>query len=201
MALRSSSRSSLGHDPTSTVGAFDLTVIDPLLPGLNFVPNSSVYVAGQAPTVLLINGPLMTAIYDHFALGATSTIQFQATLSSQTVPGQLVPNAAAVFYTTLPGSEITPISPYNPVSNNFAESNPTSLSGCVYWGVNHNGRMDSPDFGIAGVLPNSSPRRVKAGRAEPSCQFVSQLCALFLKAADWPDAFSTALRVSATSKS
>ena len=41
--------------------------------------------------------------------------------------------------------------PQTGTGNNFGELLPASLSGCVYWDVNHNGKMDSPDFGIAGV--------------------------------------------------
>ncbi len=40
----------------------------------------------------------------------------------------------------------------NGAGNNFAEMSAGSLSGLVYWDVNHNGVMDSPDFGIVNVL-------------------------------------------------
>ena len=37
------------------------------------------------------------------------------------------------------------------INYNFAEISPSSLSGVVYYDLNHNGVMDSPDFGIAHV--------------------------------------------------
>ena len=40
----------------------------------------------------------------------------------------------------------------NGTGNNFAELPAGSLSGFVYWDVNHDGVMDSPDFGIVNVL-------------------------------------------------
>ena len=40
----------------------------------------------------------------------------------------------------------------NGAGNNFAELSAGSLSGLVYWDVNHDGVMDSPDFGIVNVL-------------------------------------------------
>ena len=75
----------LTHAPDSGAGGFNVNLTDALPAGATYVTNSLASVAGQAPDDLGVTGGTITALYNAFPLGATSTLSFQA---------QIVPSLA-----------------------------------------------------------------------------------------------------------
>ena len=170
----------LSHDVTSTTDAFDVLLGDHVPAGLEVVPGTLLSSAGLSPTTLGVTGSLITATFDDFPLGSTSTIQFQATIDPSTKPGDVILNDAAALYTSLPGSMIVPISPYNPVStertgipinpggfvNSFSTGSiarvtelSDSLAGTVFLDHNDDGLINGADSGDPGRLRHPHRQR------------------------------------------
>ncbi|MFN8499639.1 MAG: isopeptide-forming domain-containing fimbrial protein [Anaerolineae bacterium] len=104
------------HDAASNADAFNVALKDVIPAGLTYVSGSLANPAGVAPTTSGVSGSTLTATYDTFPLGSTSTLTFQATLDSTVLPNQTITNKADITWTSLPGDVTTPQSPYNAVS-------------------------------------------------------------------------------------
>ncbi|MFN8483234.1 MAG: isopeptide-forming domain-containing fimbrial protein [Anaerolineae bacterium] len=104
------------HDAASNADAFDVAVKDVIPAGLTYVAGSLTNTGGLAPTTSGVAGSTLTATYTSFALGATSTLTFQATLDSTVLPNQTITNKADITWTSLPGDKTSPQSDYNTVS-------------------------------------------------------------------------------------
>ena len=160
------------HDALSTTDAMNVLVRDVLPTGFDYVPASLTHVSGLVPTTLLESSGTLTATYDSFPMGSSSTWSFSATLNDSTTPGQAVTNTAQVTYTSLPGNVTSPLSPYNAAStertgstadpggtvNDYLDSGSTivtvrsnSVAGSVYVDATNNGIRDLSDSGIANV--------------------------------------------------
>jgi uncharacterized repeat protein (TIGR01451 family)/fimbrial isopeptide formation D2 family protein len=91
---------------TYDMAAYDVTLVDTLPLGLTYVDLSLVQTAGPTPTTSVVSNGVISIGYDVFALGTTSTFQYQATVGG---PGtvelkQPLVNAAAANWTSLPGN-------------------------------------------------------------------------------------------------
>jgi large repetitive protein len=102
----------ISHNPTSGAKAFNLMMSD-ILPVNTTYVNSSLSTTGTTPTTLNFNSGEITATWDEFALGSTTTISFQATVNNSVLPNTVVNNSANLRWTSLPSSILTPISTYN----------------------------------------------------------------------------------------
>ena len=114
----------LAHAPDSTVGAFKVNLSDALPAGATYVANSLETVAGQAPSTLGSSGDTISAYYDSFPLGATSTLSFQAQVPASIASPGASTNTANVTYTTLPDEATTPFSLYDPADAHQRTGNP-----------------------------------------------------------------------------
>jgi uncharacterized repeat protein (TIGR01451 family)/fimbrial isopeptide formation D2 family protein len=93
------------HAGASNAPAYDLTLTDPLPAGTSYVANSLQTTAGQAPTTAGEGGGVITLTFDSFALGATSTITYQATVTDA-IPGHDLVNTAVLKWTSVAGASI-----------------------------------------------------------------------------------------------
>ena len=162
----------VSHGLASTADAFDVDVHDALPAGFDYVPGSLVLIGGVMPDSLTESSGTITAVYALFPPGSTSTFALAATLNSSTNPGQTVMNTAQVRYTSLPGEETTPLSPYNGLStertgntsdpggltnNNIDTASApvavrtNSLSGYVFVDQANDGHRDPGDPGVPNV--------------------------------------------------
>jgi len=110
---------------TNRTDAYDVTLEDLIPSGVTYVPGSWQNTVGTAPTTISDAGPL-AATWSTFALGATSTFTFQATLDYADTPGQQIVNEADVAWTSLPGSP-GQISTFNSNSYERTGSGSTTL--------------------------------------------------------------------------
>ena len=150
--------------------AYDSALADVLPSGFTYVAGSLANTAGQAPTALSDAGGAISATYADLAPGATSTLTFQATLSSGTAPGQAIVDPASVTYTSLPGAVTSPESTYNTAStertgqttdpggaaNTYASSgsttvnvNSNTIAGTVFEDANDDGTQQGGEPGLA----------------------------------------------------
>jgi len=104
----------VSHTSASQTDAQNVVVTDAIPAGLTFVLGSLSNSAGEAPTTLTIVGGTITATYATFSLGASSTLQFQATLDPDVIAGEIITNTASETWTSLPGADPGQITPYNP---------------------------------------------------------------------------------------
>jgi uncharacterized repeat protein (TIGR01451 family) len=162
----------LGHGAPSGADAFGIALADILPAGAAYVPGTLKVVAGRAPDNLGVTGGTISARYDAFPLGSTSTLTFNATLDRGLAAGQTVNNSVDVRYATLPGDATAAQSPYNDASTGRTGSaeDPggaandlvgsavapvavvaSSLAGTVYVDTNNDGSQEPGEPGIAGV--------------------------------------------------
>jgi LPXTG-site transpeptidase (sortase) family protein len=104
----------VGHAASSDSDAFDLVLTDVLPPQLSYVPGSLNCTSGTCTEA----AGTITVTWGTFALGGTSSIEFQATLGN-VAPGERVANEVALEWTSLPDDSVsTPfsLSDYNPLA-------------------------------------------------------------------------------------
>ncbi|MFO0957004.1 MAG: SdrD B-like domain-containing protein [Isosphaeraceae bacterium] len=123
-------RITIRHDATSTIDAFNVSLVDPLPPGLTLIAGTLRAVSGTKPTSLTVVGTSIVASFDQLPLGESSTLEFQAAGNASSVPGSTLTNIADIQYTTLPNPVVTPISPHNPFSTERT-GNPEDPGGTV----------------------------------------------------------------------
>ena len=149
-----------------------MNLSDVLPVGYTYVNGSLSNTTGQVPTSLSDASGTIAATFTDLAPGATSTLQFRATLSANTTPGQSVADTAALTYTSLPGVVTSPESPYNTVStertgnttdpggaaNTYIASasgtvtvNANSVGGVVFVDANDDGVKQAGEPALAGV--------------------------------------------------
>ena len=107
----------LGQAPSSDSDAFDLVLADVLPPGLTYVGGLA-HTAGMAPTTLGEAAGTITATWDTFPLGSSSTIEFQVALDPLPA-GTSVRNEVSLEWTSLPDDTVSlpfSLSPYNALS-------------------------------------------------------------------------------------
>jgi uncharacterized repeat protein (TIGR01451 family)/fimbrial isopeptide formation D2 family protein len=117
------------ENPTGTnrTDAYNVTLEDVVPTGMTYVPGSWQNTAGTAPTTISAAGPL-AATWDTFALEATSTFTFQATLDYTVTPAQQIVNEADAAWTSLPTSAGPgPFSTFNANSYERTGSGSTTL--------------------------------------------------------------------------
>jgi LPXTG-site transpeptidase (sortase) family protein len=153
------------HTPESTADAFDVIATDILPPGLAFVPGS-VSVTGLEPTDIIYDEPRTTLyfVWDHFPLGETSFIEFQAIFVG---PAPVV-NTVNLEWTSLPidpGLDGNPIeqSEYNEYSTERWYDPPDDA------GLNTYGSTSSVSITVPSALPATgfAPGVVSALPAQP----------------------------------
>ena len=152
--------------------AYNVLLSDVVPSGYAYVTGSLTNTAGEAPSSLSDSSGVLSADFADMAPGASSTLTFEATLSSSTTPGETVVEPASLTYTSLPGTDTTPQSPYNSIStertgdtsdpggaaNTYATSasasvtvNVNSISGVVFEDSNDDGTQQGTEPGIPGV--------------------------------------------------
>ena len=162
----------ISHDASSTADAFDVVLEDMLPGGLNFVNGSLAHVGGVVPDALSESGGALTASFNAFPLGSTSTLEFVAILNETTLPGQTVTNSATLTFTSLPSEVTAPMSPYNVLStertgdtgnpggivNDYLASDPAAvtvhtntISGFAYADHDNDANRDAGEPGIGNV--------------------------------------------------
>lgn len=97
----------LSHTVASNSGAFNVILTDVLPAGLNYTSGLTT-ASGLAPSILSQSANTITAIWNSFALGQTSRIQFNVQLAGSVEPSQIITNAATSTWTSLPNSVTTP---------------------------------------------------------------------------------------------
>lgn len=104
----------VGHAPASDADAFDLQLTDVLPTQLTYVPGTLTCSSGTC----VETAGTITVTWDEFALGETSTIEFQATLGS-IPPGVRVANEVSLEWTSLPDDNVSTafaLSDFNPLA-------------------------------------------------------------------------------------
>lgn len=102
------------HAASSDTDAFDLVLTDILPLELTYLPGTLTCSSGACSEL----AGTITVTWDEFALGETSTIEFQAALGSVS-PGERVSNEVSLEWTSLPDDNVsTPyaLSDYNPLA-------------------------------------------------------------------------------------
>ena len=98
-------RINVSHLPSSTAGAYELSLADVIPAGLTYVPGSLVNESGVAATLNDGAAPTLSATWPILALGQSSVVRYQATVG--TPPGlsvgDVLTNAVALTWTSLPG--------------------------------------------------------------------------------------------------
>ena len=95
------------HAGTSTADGFDLNLQDNLPAGFSYAAGSLAHTAGAAPDQLVDSAaPQLTAVWDAFPLGSTSTLTYQAVVSADIDPDQDLLNTAVLTWTSLSGPGI-----------------------------------------------------------------------------------------------
>lgn len=100
------------HAAGSNAPAFDLVLSDALPTGMTLVPGSWQHVSGIAATPT-VSGDTLTATVPLLDVGETSTLEFAAQLGAGVQPDSTITNTAVLRWTSLPGDESTPRSPYD----------------------------------------------------------------------------------------
>lgn len=161
----------VAHAGASNTAAFDAVITDVIPAGLTITsgPTAS---GGLAPTTLTLSAGTITATWSSFALGATSTITFTATLDPSIVPGTVTTNTAALAWTSLPGAvgvqtgnntlsaeRTGNLADPGGAANTYSVSDPAtvtlnsnSLAGTVYVDQNNDGLLTVGETGITGVI-------------------------------------------------
>lgn len=120
------------HTADSHANAYNLELTDILPSALTYVPDSLVFVSGQAPTSMIDTAaPTLRIRWDVFNLSTTKTVfTFQARVSLG-IPGATITNLASLDWTSLPGQVIDPQSPYNnaSVERNYQPNSPVNTYG------------------------------------------------------------------------
>jgi LPXTG-site transpeptidase (sortase) family protein len=93
----------LSHAGASNADAYNVTLTDVVPAGMTLTPTSWRHTGGLAPTSIQESGATLTAAWDTFARGSTSSFTFEVTLGSGAFPGQTITNAATAAWTSLPG--------------------------------------------------------------------------------------------------
>ena len=96
----------LSHLGSSTADAFDLALSDVIPAGLTYVSGSLAHTAGLAPTTLAEAGGTVSATWNAFPLGSTSTLTYRVTvdLPPGANVGDVLTNDAALTWTSLAGA-------------------------------------------------------------------------------------------------
>src|SRR5262249_1920182 len=99
-----------------TTDAFNVNLADVIPAGETFVAGSLANTAGQAPDKLSFDAGTRAihASWGTFALGSSSTLQFQAQLDPNDTPRPIVTHTASETWTSLPGTDPGQITPNNP---------------------------------------------------------------------------------------
>jgi uncharacterized repeat protein (TIGR01451 family)/fimbrial isopeptide formation D2 family protein len=116
-------------NPTGTnrTDAYEVTLQDLVPTGMTYVAGSWQNTAGTAPTTISDAGaPTLTAGWNTFALGDTSTFTFQATLNLAVTPAQQIVNEADAAWESLP-TDPGQISTFNTNSYERTGSGSTTL--------------------------------------------------------------------------
>jgi uncharacterized repeat protein (TIGR01451 family) len=120
------------HTADSHANAYNLELTDVLPSALTYVPDSLVFVSGQAPTSMIdTSAPTLRIRWDIFNLSTTKTVfTFQARVSLG-IPGATITNLASLDWTSLPGQVTDPQSPYNnaSVERNYQPNSPVNTYG------------------------------------------------------------------------
>ena len=104
------------HTAPGNADTFNVALNDVIPAGMSYVAGSVANPAGLAPTSYGEAGGTITAAWDSFPLGSTSTIRFQVKLLGSVSPGQIITNSATTTYTSLPGNVTTAQSTFNTLS-------------------------------------------------------------------------------------
>jgi LPXTG-site transpeptidase (sortase) family protein len=136
------------HTDESETDAFNVLISDLIPPQLTYVPGSLVLVSGTAPTLLSdVNVPYLRIGWDVLPLSGTETvISYQARITNAN-PGQTINNTAALVWTSLPGDESDPQSPFNP---NSTERTFVPSSNVDDYGANSSARLTIPELPATG---------------------------------------------------
>ncbi len=103
----------VSHAVGSNTEAYDVSLVDVVPPDLNYVPSSWTHTGGTAPDTIGESGSTLSAFWNAFPIGATSTFQFQATVTPGIQAGSSVVNTATGTWTSLPGPVASDLSIYN----------------------------------------------------------------------------------------
>jgi len=96
----------ISHDPGSTADAYDLYLEDAVPVGYTYVPGSLTHSGGASPDQLLDStAPTLSAAWDTFPLGSSSTLTYQAELNSDLTPGDDLTNTAVLTWTSQSGPD------------------------------------------------------------------------------------------------
>lgn len=84
--------------------AYDVVLSDVVPAGLVYEPGTWVALGGLAPSTLSdAAAPTLTATWDVFTPGQSSTLRFSARISEGVFPGQIITNTVRGFWSSLPG--------------------------------------------------------------------------------------------------
>lgn len=106
----------VSHTGSSTEDAFEVTLEDIVPSGITYVASSLANVSGETATLDDASAPTLTASWSQLDVGQTSTIEFEAIVSTSAFSGDEVINDATIKWSSLPGDVTTPISTYNNTS-------------------------------------------------------------------------------------
>ena len=105
----------VNHSVTSNADAFNASLSDVIPSGMTYVAGSLTS-TGTAPTSLIQSAGTISASWNAFVLGSSTTIIFQVTLDGSVTPAQVIANTATIAFTSLPGTVTTAQSSYNTLS-------------------------------------------------------------------------------------
>jgi hypothetical protein len=108
----------VSHAAGSNAAAYNVSLTDLVnTTYFTYTVGSLVRTAGLVPTTLSDAGaPNLTATWDSFPTGSSSTLRFTVRLKNNVYPGLVITNTGNAQWTSLPGSVLTPQSPYSGVS-------------------------------------------------------------------------------------
>jgi uncharacterized repeat protein (TIGR01451 family)/fimbrial isopeptide formation D2 family protein len=95
----------LAHDSDSDADAFDVILSDIMPTGLTYA--GGLTFGGQTPDSSSDTGGAVVANYSSFPLGATATVQFNATVGVGATPGESITNEASASWTSIAGDVTT----------------------------------------------------------------------------------------------
>ncbi|MEJ2011795.1 MAG: sortase [Anaerolineales bacterium] len=146
----------------SHADAFDLNLSDALPAGMTYTTSTLDCTGGSlTPDTCSFSGNTLTASWNQptgFPLGSTTVFTFEVTLDASVSPGEVLTNSADLTWTSLPGDETTPRSPYNTTA------------------IERSGAGGVDDYAASGdgiVTITSGPTKTIATTSEPSSGFVS----------------------------
>jgi uncharacterized repeat protein (TIGR01451 family) len=135
------------HSGSSTADAYEIELEDIIDPSFDYVPGSFSHDSGLAPDIIDDTGGTLSAGWDTFAQGQTSTFSYQVTIPLDVFPNQDIPNTASIQWTSLPGAVSTPISTFN---NQSVErtGDPNDIGGSV----NDYNDSDTTNYAVNNVV-------------------------------------------------